>query len=183
MPWLCVIIFLYVFFFLVSHVKYLIHYVIYTTEIKKKKVNLLVLVFVVTFDIVFTWKARKTMSFNQKLRFVVKFVIAATWTITLPVSYASSTRNCSETSFDDFCLSTYIITVGIYLASNVIGSAFFLVPAVTNYIETSNWCVCKFLSWYAQVCFLYFLILRLFVDLKLGIIIHELHFMSCFTAK
>ncbi|KAM0939500.1 putative 1,3-beta-glucan synthase [Dioscorea sansibarensis] len=104
----------------------------------------------VTLDIIFTWKTWKTMSFTQKLRFAVKFVIAAAWTITLPVSYASSTRNCSETSFDDFCLSTYVITVGIYLASNVIGSAFFLVPAVTNYIETSNWCVCKFLSWYAQ---------------------------------
>ncbi|OAY76390.1 putative callose synthase 8 [Ananas comosus] len=39
----------------------------------------------VTLDIAFTWKAKRTMSFNQQLRFAVKLFIAAIWAVTLPV--------------------------------------------------------------------------------------------------
>ncbi|KAJ8457794.1 hypothetical protein OPV22_030720 [Ensete ventricosum] len=58
----------------------------------------------VTVEIVFTWKARHTLNFDEKLRFALKFCICAIWTITLPAVY----------------------------------------------LETSNWQICKFISWWAQ---------------------------------
>lgn len=115
----------------------------------------------VTLDIGFTWKAKRTMSFNQKLRFAVKLFIAAIWAVALPVSYASSQKGsfCSTKQPNSiigiFCLSPYMIVVAIYLISNVIGMALFFVPAVTNFLETSNWKICKVLSWWSQVSFGY----------------------------
>nr|CAD1842270.1 unnamed protein product [Ananas comosus var. bracteatus] len=110
----------------------------------------------VTLDIAFTWKAKRTMSFNQQLRFAVKLFIAAIWAVTLPVSYASSQKGsfCSTKQPNSiigiFCLSPYMIVVAIYLISNVIGMALFFVPAVSNFLETSNWKICKVLSWWSQ---------------------------------
>ncbi|EHA8590235.1 callose synthase 5 [Cocos nucifera] len=111
----------------------------------------------VTLDIAFTWKARHTVNFNQKLRFLVKFVIAAAWAVTLPVSYASSHGDSlchtkhPESNIDSFCLSPYMIVVAVYLMTNAIGVALFFVPVVSSYIETSNSWVCNILSWWAQI--------------------------------
>ncbi|XP_073110667.1 putative callose synthase 8 isoform X4 [Elaeis guineensis] len=110
----------------------------------------------VTLDIAFTWKARHTMNFNQKLRFLVKFFIAAAWAVTLPVSYASSHGDSlchtkhPESNIYIFCWSPYMIVVAVYLVTNVIGVALFFVPVVSSYIETSNSWVCNILSWWAQ---------------------------------
>ncbi|XP_072998818.1 putative callose synthase 8 isoform X1 [Typha latifolia] len=110
----------------------------------------------VTLDIAFTWKAKNTMNFSQKLRFAVKLIVAAAWAVTLPVSYANSRKSsvCSTKYPNNnaglFCLSQYMLVVAVYLTSNVIGMALFLVPAASNYIETSNWRICKVLSWWCQ---------------------------------
>jgi len=109
----------------------------------------------VILDIAFTWKARHIMNYYDKLRFVFKFFFAATWSITLPCSYATSqTYSACSTerpAMDKFCLSPYMIVVIIYLMANVVGIILFLVPAVSSFIETSNWQVCNVLSWWAQV--------------------------------
>ncbi|KAJ8616668.1 hypothetical protein MRB53_036040 [Persea americana] len=107
-------------------------------------------------DIAFTWKVRNTMSYFQILRYVLKLVAAAIWTIILPVYYARSRRNstCSTKSFTngngEWCLSSYMVAVAIYLSSNVIGMVLFFVPALSSYIETSNCRLCTILSWWAQ---------------------------------
>ncbi|XP_042472320.1 putative callose synthase 8 [Zingiber officinale] len=110
----------------------------------------------VTLDIAFTWKARHTLGFYQKLRFALKFCICGIWTITLPTAYSTSQRNSvcstklSQSNLYLFCLSPYMIVVAIYLISNVLGMTLFFFPAVITYIEISNWRICKFLSWWAQ---------------------------------
>ncbi|CAD5184157.1 unnamed protein product [Musa acuminata subsp. malaccensis] len=110
----------------------------------------------VTVDFVFTWKARHTLNFNEKLRFALKFCICAIWTIILPAVYATSQKNyvcstkLSQSNLYLFCLSPYMIVVAIYLTSNVVGMALFFFPAVSSYLETSNWQICKFISWWAQ---------------------------------
>lgn len=111
----------------------------------------------VTLDIAFTWKARHTLSFYQKLRFALKFCICGIWAITLPTAYSTSQRNSvcstklSQSNLYLFCLSPYMIVVAIYLISNVVGMTLFFFPAVITYIEISNWRICKLLSWWAQV--------------------------------
>ncbi|XP_074588343.1 LOW QUALITY PROTEIN: putative callose synthase 8 [Curcuma longa] len=110
----------------------------------------------VTLDIAFTWKARHTLGFYQKLRFALKFCICGIWTITLPTAYSTSQRNSvcstklSQSNLYLFCLSSYMIVVAIYLLSNVVGMTLFFFPAVITYIEISNWRICKLLSWWAQ---------------------------------
>ncbi|URE49456.1 callose synthase, partial [Musa troglodytarum] len=110
----------------------------------------------VTVDFVFTWKAWHTLNFDEKLRFALKFCICAIWTIILPAVYATSQKNyvcstkLSRSNLYLFCLSPYMIVVAIYLTSNVVGMALFFFPAVSSYLETSNWQICKFISWWAQ---------------------------------
>ncbi|RWV90457.1 hypothetical protein GW17_00047337 [Ensete ventricosum] len=87
----------------------------------------------VTVEIVFTWKARHTLNFNEKLRFALKFCICAIWMITLPAVYATSKKN--------YVCSTKLSQSNLYL-----------------YLETSNWQICKFISWWAQVSFVLMLL-------------------------
>lgn len=139
-----------------------------------------------TLDIAFTWKARQTMNFNQKLRFLVKFFIAAAWAVTLPVSFASSHGDSlchtkqPESNIDIFCLSPYMIVVAVYLMTNVIGMALFFVPMVSSYVETSNLWVCNILSWWAQVSFL-ILFLNMYLIFKYYIVLSQINF--CITYK
>lgn len=110
--------------------------------------------FAVVMDIIFSWKARHTMSYSHKLRHGVKLLAACIWTATLPASYNISKKYpvCSAKNvIGRLCLSQYMVVVAVYLTTNVIGMALFLVPAVRRYIETSNFCVCKILSWWCQV--------------------------------
>uniref|UniRef100_J3LBB7 1,3-beta-glucan synthase n=1 Tax=Oryza brachyantha TaxID=4533 RepID=J3LBB7_ORYBR len=44
-----------------------------------------------------------------------------------------------------------IQVVAFYLTSNVIGMAFFLVPAVSSFLETSTWRICNMLAWWCQI--------------------------------
>ncbi|KAJ3692137.1 hypothetical protein LUZ60_012487 [Juncus effusus] len=107
----------------------------------------------VVMDMVFTWKAKRTMSQSQKLRFIIKLLNASIWAIALPVSYTISQKYpvCSTRNIiGELCLSQYMVLVLVYLMSSAISMALYLVPAVGSYIETSNWRVCKLLSWWCQ---------------------------------
>ncbi|XP_042489726.1 putative callose synthase 8 isoform X2 [Macadamia integrifolia] len=107
-------------------------------------------------EIVFTWKARHTMDFFQRLRHLLKLLVAVAWTIILPVCYAASQINstCNGKRYADWigewCISSYMVAVALYLVTNAVGMVLFFVPAITRYMETSNRRVCTILSWWAQ---------------------------------
>ncbi|XP_010552165.1 PREDICTED: putative callose synthase 8 [Tarenaya hassleriana] len=107
-------------------------------------------------DIIFTWKARKTMQISEKKKQMVKLGFAVVWTIILPVLYAHSRRKymCYFTNYKtllgEWCFSPYMVAVTIYLTGNAIELVLFLVPAISKYIEISNHRICKTLSWWEQ---------------------------------
>ncbi|GLU17718.1 hypothetical protein SLE2022_340740 [Rubroshorea leprosula] len=107
-------------------------------------------------DIAFTWKARKTMEFSQKRKQLIRLAVALIWTIILPVYYAHSRRKytCYPTQYGswlgEWCFSSYMVAVAIYLVTNAVDLVLFFVPAISKYIETSDWRLCKALSWWAQ---------------------------------
>lgn len=97
------------------------------------------------------------MEYSQKRKQVVKLLAAAIWTIVLPVYYAHSRRKytCYSTQHGgwlrEWCFSSYMVSVTIYLTPNAVELVLFFVPAVTKYIETSNHRICTLLSWWTQV--------------------------------
>ncbi|KAG9444221.1 hypothetical protein H6P81_015561 [Aristolochia fimbriata] len=107
-------------------------------------------------DIAFAWKAKNTMNFYKKLRYVLKLLTAAIWAITLPVYYANSRQKptCATKLYwkgaGEWCITSYMVTVAIYLTSNAISLVLFLVPAISSYIETSDWKIFTILSWWSQ---------------------------------
>ncbi|KAJ4977031.1 hypothetical protein NE237_002137 [Protea cynaroides] len=107
-------------------------------------------------EIVFTWKARHMMDFSQRLRHLLKLLVAVAWTIILPVFYAASRRNstCNAKRYADWvgewCISSYMVAVALYLVTNALGMVLFFVPSLSKYMETSNRRVCTILSWWAQ---------------------------------
>ncbi|XP_034679163.1 putative callose synthase 8 isoform X2 [Vitis riparia] len=107
-------------------------------------------------DIAFTWKARHTMDFYQRLKYVLKLVVAMIWTIVLPVCYADSRRKhtCDSTEYGswpgEWCISSYMVAVAFYLMTNAVEMVLFLVPTVSKYIEISNCQLCMILSWWTQ---------------------------------
>ncbi|KAL5707496.1 putative callose synthase 8 [Ranunculus cassubicifolius] len=107
-------------------------------------------------DLAFVWNVRHTMDYYQRVRYILKPVAAATWTIILPVFYADSRRNSrcfvkqSGSWIGDWCLSSYMVAVAFYMASNAIGMVLFLVPTINKFIETSTWSVCTIFSWWTQ---------------------------------
>ncbi|KAK6229181.1 hypothetical protein SCA6_018132 [Theobroma cacao] len=100
-------------------------------------------------DIIFTWKARNTMELSQKRRQVLRLAIAVIWTIVLPVYYARSRRKytCYSAQYGswlgEWCYSSFMVAVAIYLMTNAVDLVLFFVPAVSKYIEISHWCMCK----------------------------------------
>ncbi|KAJ4842397.1 putative callose synthase 8 [Turnera subulata] len=107
-------------------------------------------------DIVFTWKARLTMALSRKRKQLFKLVVAVIWSIVLPVYYAKSRRKytCYSAHYrswlTEFCFSSYMVSVAIYLTTNAIEMVLFFVPVVRKYIETSNWQIFKLLSHWTQ---------------------------------
>ncbi|KAM6584955.1 hypothetical protein CsatB_011957 [Cannabis sativa] len=104
-------------------------------------------------DISFTWKARQMMVYREKIRLKVKLVVAVIWTIVLPTCYAYSRRKytCFSSQYgswlEEWCLSSYLVAVGIYMIPNAIEMVLFFVPAVRKYIEVSNWRIFTLLAW------------------------------------
>ncbi|XP_068662809.1 putative callose synthase 8 [Aristolochia californica] len=107
-------------------------------------------------DIAFAWDTRNTMNFYRKMRYILKLLTAAIWTIILPVYYANSRQNptCATKLYwngaGEWCITSYMVTVAIYLTSNAISLVLFFVPAISSYIETSDWQIFTILSWWSQ---------------------------------
>jgi callose synthase len=109
-------------------------------------------------DIVFSWKARRSMSFAVKLRYVLKLISAAAWVVILPVTYAYTWENPtglartikSWLGNGQNQPSLYILTVVIYLAPNLLASMLFLFPFLRRFLESSNVRVITFMMWWSQ---------------------------------
>ncbi|TVU07520.1 hypothetical protein EJB05_40878 [Eragrostis curvula] len=109
-------------------------------------------------DIVFGWKARRSMSFAVKLRYVLKLVSAAAWVVILPVTYAYTWENPtglaktikSWLGGGQNQPSLYILAVVIYLAPNILASMLFLFPFLRRFLESSNVKVITFIMWWSQ---------------------------------
>ncbi|KAK8272610.1 hypothetical protein V6Z12_D11G345800 [Gossypium hirsutum] len=107
-------------------------------------------------DITFTWKARNTMELSQKRIQLLRLAYAVIWTIVLPVVYAQSRRKytCYSTQYESWigkwCYSPFMVVVVIYLITNAVDLVLFFVPAVSKYIEISNWSICRTISRWTQ---------------------------------
>ncbi|CAH9091019.1 unnamed protein product, partial [Cuscuta epithymum] len=107
-------------------------------------------------DTVFTWKAINSLNSAQITKCLLKVVVAVIWTIILPIFYATSRRKYTCYSADaedwlgEWCYSTYMVAVALYLMTNSVDMILFLVPMVGKYIETSNSRICILLSWWTQ---------------------------------
>ncbi|CAL0310217.1 unnamed protein product [Lupinus luteus] len=107
-------------------------------------------------DIAFTWKARYTLEYSQKLKLMMKLVFALIWTIVLPVCYANSRGKytCYSTKYgsliEQWCFTSYMAAATIYLTSNAVEVVLYFFPAIAKYIEVSNHKICRVLSWWTQ---------------------------------
>jgi len=108
-------------------------------------------------DIIFSWKARKSMKSREIVRYILKAVVAAAWVIILPACYVHTWENptglvktvqnwASGWNFP----SLYILAVVIYLLPNALAAVLFMFPMLKRYIERSNWCICTTLTWWQQ---------------------------------
>ena len=97
------------------------------------------------------------MDSSQILKFVVRLIIAMVWIIILPVLYVNTRRKYTcysirrDSVLGDWCYSSYMVAVVVYLMGNAVDVILFFVPPIGRYIETSNDRICAFLSWWTQV--------------------------------
>ncbi|KAI4333205.1 hypothetical protein L6164_018042 [Bauhinia variegata] len=109
-------------------------------------------------DIVLSWKARKSMSAQVKLRYICKAVSAAAWVIILPITYAYSWRNPSGFSqtikswFGNSASSPsmFILAIFLYLSPNMLSALLFMFPFIRRYLEKSDKKVVVFMLWWSQ---------------------------------
>ncbi|CAD6335282.1 unnamed protein product [Miscanthus lutarioriparius] len=109
-------------------------------------------------DLVFGWKARRSMSFAVKLRYVLKLISAAAWVVILPVTYAYTWENPtglartikSWLGDGQNQPSLYILAVVIYMAPNILASMLFLFPFMRRFLESSNVKVITIMMWWSQ---------------------------------
>ncbi|GAB4828141.1 Callose synthase 2 [Ancistrocladus abbreviatus] len=110
-------------------------------------------------DIIFSWKARHSMSMHVKLRYILKAVSAAGWVIVLPVTYAYSWKNPSgvaQTIKNWFgknsssSPSVFILAIIIYLSPNMLSALLFLFPCIRRALERSNLKIVMLLMWWSQ---------------------------------
>ena len=112
-------------------------------------------------DLVFGWKARRSMSFAVKLRYVLKLISAAAWVVILPVTYAYTWENPtglartikSWLGDGQNQPSLYILAIVIYMAPNILASMLFLFPFMRRFLESSNVKVITIMMWWSQVAF------------------------------
>jgi len=109
-------------------------------------------------DLVFGWKAKRSMSFAVKLRYVLKLISAAAWVVILPVTYAYTWENPtglartikSWLGDGQNQPSLYILAVVIYMAPNILASMLFLFPFMRRILESSNVKVITIMMWWSQ---------------------------------
>ncbi|KAL8139202.1 hypothetical protein V2J09_005203 [Rumex salicifolius] len=110
-------------------------------------------------DIIFSFKARHTMSFHVKLRYFLKAISAAVWVIILPVTYAYSWKNASGVAqtiknwFGDNAASPsiFLVSVLIYVAPNILSALLFLFPFIRRNLEKADNKVAVFIMWWSQI--------------------------------
>ncbi|XP_047089291.1 callose synthase 3-like [Lolium rigidum] len=111
-----------------------------------------------TLDIIFNWRARRTMEFAVKLRYVLKFILAALWVILLPVTYAYIWENPTgiiraiKNWFGNGRNqpSLFVIAAVIYLLPNMLGAALFALPILRRILEGSDYKFMRLIMWWSQ---------------------------------
>ncbi|URD74284.1 callose synthase [Musa troglodytarum] len=109
-------------------------------------------------DVIFSWKARRRMSFPVKLRYILKVISAAAWVIILSVTYAYSWKNPtglartikSWLGDGQNQPSLYILAVVIYLSPNMLAALLFLFPFLRRFLERSNYRIITLMMWWSQ---------------------------------
>ncbi|XP_062216922.1 callose synthase 3-like isoform X3 [Phragmites australis] len=111
-----------------------------------------------TLDIIFNWKARRTMEFPVKLRYVLKFTFAALWVVLLPVTYAYTWENPTgiiraiKNWFGNGRNhpSLFILSVVLYLSPSMLASILFLLPFLRRKLESSDYKLVRLIMWWSQ---------------------------------
>jgi len=111
-----------------------------------------------TLDIIFNWKARRTMEFAVKLRYVLKFTMAALWVVLLPVTYAYTWENPTgiiriiKSWFGNGRnhLPLFVVSVVIYLSPSMLSAILFLLPFLRRSLESSDFKLVRFIMWWSQ---------------------------------
>ena len=115
--------------------------------------------FTATLDIIFNWKARRTMEFAVKLRYFLKFTMAALWVVLLPVTYAYTWEN--PTGIIRAIKSwfgngqnhppLFVISVVMYLSPSMLSAILFLLPFLRRKLESSDFKLVRLIMWWSQV--------------------------------
>uniref|UniRef100_A0A0D3FDB2 1,3-beta-glucan synthase n=1 Tax=Oryza barthii TaxID=65489 RepID=A0A0D3FDB2_9ORYZ len=111
-----------------------------------------------TLDIIFNWKARRTMEFAVKLRYVLKFTLAALWVVLLPVTYAYTWENPTGIikaikgwfGNGQNHPSLFVLAVVIYLSPSLLAAILFLLPFLRRILESSDYKFVRFVMWWSQ---------------------------------
>ncbi|CAN6481517.1 unnamed protein product [Victoria cruziana] len=108
-------------------------------------------------DLIFIWKAMRSLTFWDVLRYILKIVFAAAWVIILPVSYVYTWDNPSglgktiKSWFgNNKNPSLYILAVVVYLSPDMLSLLLFLFPSIRRALEKSNWRIINLLMWWGQ---------------------------------
>uniref|UniRef100_A0A0E0NP52 1,3-beta-glucan synthase n=1 Tax=Oryza rufipogon TaxID=4529 RepID=A0A0E0NP52_ORYRU len=112
-----------------------------------------------TLDIIFNWKARRTMEFAVKLRYVLKFTLAALWVVLLPVTYAYTWENPTGIiraikgwfGNGQNHPSLFVLAVVIYLSPSLLAAILFLLPFLRRILESSDYKFVRFVMWWSQL--------------------------------
>lgn len=111
-----------------------------------------------TLDIIFNWRARRTMEFEVKLRYVLKFTLAALWVVILPVTYAYTWENPTGIigaiknwfGHGRNHPSLFVLAVVIYLSPNMLAAVLFLLPFLRRKLEGSDFKLVRLIMWWSQ---------------------------------
>ncbi|KAM3316109.1 hypothetical protein ACQJBY_034311 [Aegilops geniculata] len=111
-----------------------------------------------TLDIIFNWRARRTMEFMVKLRYVLKFILAAMWVVLLSVTYAytwekptgiiRTIKNWFGNGPDQ--PSLFIIAVVVYLLPDMLAALLFALPLLRRKLEGSDYKLMRLIMWWSQ---------------------------------
>ncbi|XP_044983071.1 callose synthase 3-like isoform X2 [Hordeum vulgare subsp. vulgare] len=111
-----------------------------------------------TLDLIFNWRARRTMEFMVKLRYVLKFALAALWVVLLSVTYAytwekptgiiRAIKNWFGNGPDQ--PSLFIIAVVVYLLPDVLAAVLFALPLLRRKLEGSDYKLLRLIMWWSQ---------------------------------
>ncbi|CAN6285848.1 unnamed protein product [Urochloa humidicola] len=111
-----------------------------------------------TLDIIFNWKARRTMEFAVKLRYVLKFMMAALWVVLLPVTYAYTWENPSGVirAIRNWFGNgrnhppLFVLSVVLYLSPSMLAAILFLLPFLRRKLESSDFKLVRLIMWWSQ---------------------------------